>query len=403
MALADSSRAIGAVTSLLETRISAATLLDVSIGRPEPPANSNLPNPRFNLFLYEAAFDPHMKNIALDDGQEPPLWLVLRFLITPFDVNGSSDTAEAHRLLGQALRVLHSLGELPLNGATPPDPALADNPEPLKVTFKEASFDLLSKIMQGSDERYRFSMAFEVRPIMIASPAAPLYSLLIGIDYSAPAVIGDDGVQLALEPTLGPVLASATPAAFAAVPANPNGLFVELRGQDLHLSGLTVELGPVSLPGEYGAGVLRFQPDRALLNGGTISAGTHPLAVARTLPNGRRRRSNLLAASLLPEVTSASFTNRVVVSSPPGQPDQVTARIDLGGFLLGGPEDDVFVALYHQGETVAAFDNVVALPGPAQENARVDIPTPGVPALAYLVIVRVNGVQARQSLPLDLS
>ena len=39
----------------------------------------------------------------------------------------------------------------------------AGQPEPLKLSFDGAGVDLLSKVMQGTDERYRLSMAFQVR------------------------------------------------------------------------------------------------------------------------------------------------------------------------------------------------------------------------------------------------
>jgi hypothetical protein len=45
--------------------------------------------------------------------------------------------------------------------------ALQDNPEPLKLSFDETTAELISKIMAGTDERYRLSMAFQVRPVMI--------------------------------------------------------------------------------------------------------------------------------------------------------------------------------------------------------------------------------------------
>src|SRR5262245_25788810 len=112
MALAETGRAIGAVTQLLHDRLLAnwlgIGLADVSVGRSAPP-HTNGTRPRLNLFLYEIHFDEHLKNVALDEGQPAPLWLVLRYLLTAFDENGESDSAEAHELLGQGIRVLHDL------------------------------------------------------------------------------------------------------------------------------------------------------------------------------------------------------------------------------------------------------------------------------------------------------
>jgi hypothetical protein len=68
----------------------------------------------------------------------------------------------------------------------------------LKITFDEANVDLLSKLMQGSDEKYRFSFCFQIRPVMIATDEPPSSSLLVGVDYTrTPAdVIGEEGVHI---------------------------------------------------------------------------------------------------------------------------------------------------------------------------------------------------------------
>lgn len=395
MPLADTSRAVGAVTDLLIGRIAQVTGHNVTVGRPEPPTGNGggLANPRLNLFLYEAMFDPHLRNTSLDVGQDPPLWLVLRYLVTPFDETGESDTAPAFRVLGDGLRAIQSLAYLPLSGLTAPNQAALDpNPEPLKVTFQESSSDLLSRVMQGTDERYRFSMAFEVRPVMIASSAPAAYALLAGVDYSVdPPVLREDGGRtITVEASLGPVIERVDPASFQA--GDPP---VRLEGQDLVLDGLEVELGPVVLPLVVDDDrVPRFDPTRAALDGASISAGNHALFAARTLASGRRRRSNLAVVQLLPEVAGAAF----VAPANPGDPPEV----DLTGFLLGTDDDDVVVGLYRDGVTVRSSDDVVDAPpanpaDPPQTHRRARIAAPTMPAGIYRVIVRVNGVQARQS------
>ena len=410
MVLADTSQAIGAVAELLRQRLSNLTTHNVTIARPEPPSTngggSSLTNPRLNLFLYETAFDGSLRNMALDEGRQPPLWLVLRFLMTAFDGDGKSDTSGAHRILGDGLRALQQLSFLPLNGAVPPDPALIDNPEPLKLNLHEASSELLSKLMQGTDEKYRFSMAFEVRPVMIAAAATPSYSLLIGLDYtsSPPIEREDGGISMSVEASLGSRLYQAAPAGFETV--DPTGPTVRVIGDDLNLTGLSVELGGVELPVlDQSPGELEFRPVRSLLDGSAISAGTHPLSVLRLLPSGRRRRSNFIGAGLLPTLGTVGHNNKVVVDPLP-VPPLITADIEFEGFLLGNDDDDVFVALYKDGVTVAAFDAVSDPPGPpppAQTRKVVAIPGPGVPEDVYQVILRVNGQQARQSPELDLT
>ena len=80
--------------------------------------------------------------------------------------------------------------------------------------------------MQGTDERYRLSVAFQVRPVAIMTSAEPNASLLVGIDYttSPETIIGKDGVGIDVLPSLGPRLASVEPARFE------NGESIEIRG-----------------------------------------------------------------------------------------------------------------------------------------------------------------------------
>jgi hypothetical protein len=155
--LADTPEAIGAVTDLVRGRLSARlNSLNVTVGRPQA-ASASGTGPKLNLFLDRVAMDGYLRNTPLDEGQPPPLWMVLHYLLTAFDTNRDSDSVAAHRLLGRGLSALHEL-----NFLRPPvtETALTDNPEPLKITFDEADADLLSKIMQGSEEQYRISAAF---------------------------------------------------------------------------------------------------------------------------------------------------------------------------------------------------------------------------------------------------
>ena len=384
MPLADSSRAIGAVTGLLTQRIELLTGHNVTVGRPEPPsANGGITNPRLNLFLYEAVFDPNLRNTPLDEGQDAPLWLVVRYVMTPFDDEGESDTADAYRVLGDGLRALQSLALLPVAGLQPEDQAALDpNPQQLRLTFNEAPSSLLSSLMQGTDEKYRFSMCFEVRPLMIAPAAPAAYSLLIGVDYTgAPgAEAANGGVGLSVEPTLGPVIDRVTPSSFKA--GDPP---VRIDGTDLDIGGLAVQLGPVLLPLTLDAARNAvFDPTKAALSGTAISASSHPLTVVRTLSTGRRRSSNIAVVNLLPELGAAAF-------------DQ--GEIDLQGFHLGTADDDVVVGLYRNGATVRSYDDVVDAAGapPAQTHRRVKLAPPALPGGAYRVVLRVNGQQARQS------
>ena len=405
MGFADTSRAIGAISDAISQRLNTRTGLPVTIGRPEPGAAPGAD--RLNLFLYEISFDGSLKNVALDDGQRPPLWLILKYLLTAFDDDGkTSDTVGAFENLGQGIRALQELSSFPLTPGLPAPvlKALSDNPEDLKITFDDASTDLLSKVMQGTDEKYRLSVAFQVRPVMIVASETPLYSLLVGVDYStAPATtIGEAGIHIPVLPSLGPVIETISPASFTL------GSTVTLTGEDLHLSNLSVDLGPVNLP------VTLQQPDRLqfvvredLANGGTISAGNLPVSVGQRLPTGRVRSSNIVIGNLLPHVGAASLLGgslqTVAVAPPPV--GWKFATLDLTGKLLGTVDDDSYLALFKDGATVRLFDGLsdTSPPNAPQTAKRFAMQKPdAVPPGRYLLVYRVNGAQALQSLPVDL-
>ncbi len=383
MALADSGKAIGAVTRLLQDHLIRRGF-DVSIGKPEDAAKNDS-NEKLNLFLYETAFDPQLRNLSLRDGEPPPLWLVLKFLLTAFDIGESSDTAAAHDLLGRGMAALHELAFLPLDSLVALDvrQALEHNPEPLKLSFDESGADLLAKTMQGAEERYRLSVAFQVRPVMIVPASLPRAALLVGVDYSTTpeTLIGREGVQVAVMPSLGARLDRVEPARFEA------GATLTLYGEDLNPSNLEVLLGDVQL------NVLEREPQRLLVSaegspgtpiasGTTLSAGEMPLIVRRRLSPARTRSSNLLAARLLPTLDSAAL---------------VAGDLHLQGTLLGTDSDDLMVLFYREsdGVTVHLFD--AAATATDQQSLVIPGAAAAVASGSYRVILRVNNQQAKAS------
>lgn len=383
MALADSGTAIGAVTRLLQDHLIRRGF-EVSIGKPEDAAKSDT-TAKLNLFLYETAFDPHLRNLSLRDGELPPLWLVLKYLLTAFDAAESSDTAAAHDLLGRGMSALHELNFLRLDPLVALNVRLAleNNPEPLKLTFDESNVELLSKIMQGTDERYRLSVAFQMRPVMIVPATLPRGSLLVGVDYStAPeTIIGSDGVQIDVIPSMGARLDRVEPERFEA------GATLTIFGDDISGSDMEVVLGDVMLT------VVERRVDRLVVtaegspgtpiaSGTTLSAGEIPLVVRRRLSPSRTRTSNLLAARLLPTLTSAAL---------------VGGDLQLQGLLLGDDNDDVMVLFYRDsdGATVHLFDTVITTAD--QKTLTVAGAGAAVPAGSYRVILRVNNQQPKAS------
>lgn len=384
MALADSGTAIGAVTRLLQDHLLRRSF-QVSIGNPEDAADTDTSASKLNLFLYETAFDPQLRNVQLRDGEPPPLWLVLKYLLTAFDTDKGSDTAVAHDLLGRGMAALQELSFLRLDPAVASTVrvALESNPEPLKLTFDESNLDLLTKIMQGSDERYRMSVAFQLRPVMIVPATLPRSALLVGIDYTtAPeTVIGREGVQVGVIPSLGARLNRVEPDRFE------TGASLTLFGDDISSTAMEVVLGNVVL-----TVVERFvdrlvvtaegSPGTPIASGTTLSAGEMPLVVRRRLSPTRTRSSNLLAVRLLPTLTGATL---------------VGSDLQLQGVLLGNDTDDVIVVFYRplDGATVRMLDTVTTTAN--QQALTVADAAKDLPAGTYHVILRVNNQQAKAS------
>jgi hypothetical protein len=399
MALADSGRAIGAVTKLLREHLIRRGFA-VSVGKPEQAALTDT-NAKLNLFLYETGVDPSLRNIALQHDQPPPLWLTLKYMITAFDDGEISDNADAHELLGRGLAALHELNFLHLDAAVASDVRLAleNNPEPLKITFDDTPADLVSKVMQGTDEKYRLSVAFQVRPIMIVPGEPPSFSLLVGVDYTQgpPAIIGRDGIGLAVLASLGPRLSTVEPIAFEP------GDILTIKGEDLHLTGLECWLAGVQLS------IIGQRPDRLsvraeglvisgmtegpIVAGGAISAGEHPLLVRQLMPNNRYRSSNLLTGRLRPVVSTATING--------------AGALVITGSLLGTWDDDLLVGFSRNNAIVRVFEAgpqpppaaaaLTVQPAADQKTLTITGVQPAFTAGDYRVVVRVNGQQARIS------
>jgi hypothetical protein len=404
MALSDTGTAIGAVTRLLKKYLGdSITGVQVPIGRPQDAARDyTSSSPRtLNLFLYEIQFDQGLRQLELDEGQPAPLWLILKYLLTAFDGNATdghgSDTAEAHSLLGQGIQALHELSLSSINKA---DVALQDNPEELKLKFEDATSDLLSKLMQGSEEQYRCSVCFEVRPVMIAtSQPPPAYSLLVGIDYTVDSgkEIGDAGIQIPVLPSIGPSIFAVDPAKIEP------GTTLTIRGENLNLSDLSVRLGPSELPIVAQASDFlqcQINDDEDVNHGTVIAAGSHALTVCQSLTTGTVRSSNLLEVKLLPVITAVEVAL--------GTEADIFRTIDMTGKLLGTDRDDVFVALYRDTRAVKLYDQVFEDLAPPHSDPnlmrrRLKIHNDeAVPVGQYQIILKVNGQQAKNSPLIDL-
>ncbi|SPF40923.1 conserved hypothetical protein [Syntrophobacter sp. SbD1] len=397
MALSQTGLAIGQVSRFISgiltsglSRVHPAPVITVQ--RPQVETTGTQTSPRINLFLYEVEIDAALRNTALTPGSQPPLWMVLRYLLTTFDQNGESDTTDSHDLLGQGLQVLMGVGDaLPaLVGYT----ALSDNPEPLKLTFDQATPDLLSRLMQGPDDKYRCSAAFQVRPVLIAQPQLPAGMQLVGVNYQLGTRIGLAGVQNFVLPGKGPQIDGVQP------PAVELGDTLTLLGDGLDAAGLTVNFGSAVLtpnmqnPQALSAVVSDIDPT-------IMSAGSVSVSVSQTLASGLSISSGLIGVSLLPTLSGMTIVSIAVSTS---NPPNVYATIALTGKLLGSQRDYVEFALVRNGAVATLLDS----PDPASIQADqsrlqfVMAETDAVPPGACFAILRVNGQQAKQAFTLNM-
>jgi hypothetical protein len=380
MSLAASSEAIGAVSELLKVRLASGTgISSVVVGRPEDASKGAAAagGSSYNIFLYRISLDANLRNRPLDAGQSPPVWLTLHYLLTAFD-GPESDSPLAHRLLSRGMVALNAMSVIRPDAA---NTALASNPGPLHLSFDEADVELLSKIMQGSDEKYRVSAAFQVRPVMLASTDAPAAYAppvkTIGQPLPAPRMY--EGVTVL--PSMGAQVKEIEPERFTA------GETIVLRGTDL--AGYDqIFVGASGYPATTTAdgGLSTVIPVAD-----TISAGTYPVCVARTLPDGHSLSSSAVAGHLLPRVTAVGLAGPLTPVM-----GKLSGTFTVNGTQLGGPDSAIYAALYLNGKSQLLLEPQAG--GTSTTLTFVVSDAHALPAdPAYRVIVRVNGEQALDS------
>ena len=402
MALSDTGTAIGSVSRLLKDALTnalahATPTPAVTISRPEPGSSGGVPaGARINLFLYEVQLDASLRNVPLTPGRQSPLWLVLRYLLTAFDDSGDSDTDTAHDVLGLGMQVLLKINE---SGALEQTTAksLIDSPEPLKVTFDEGAPDLLSRLMQGPDDRFRMSVPFQIRPVLVASSEPPSSMQLVGVNYLTDTTIGLAGVKNIVLPSLGPAIDSVTP------PQVQPGDVLTVTGTGLGTDRLVVRFGSVNLPVTMQQpGKLQCVAGGAALDPTEISAGSQPVVVVQTLADGKTLSSNALSSTLTPLVTGAAASGLQPVSAT--NPN-VYGAIKLTGQFLGRPADYIEVGLLNSNGVAVVIDrrdpSFVAAADQSDQQVLM-VAAEAVPLGTYTVVYRVNGAQAKQAFLLNM-
>jgi len=411
MSVSMSGKAIGSLTELIKNHIlnawdnsSGLPKPNVTIGRPE--ALEDTQGARLNIFLYQLNLDPFLRNTSLGPARPIPVWLVAKYILTAFDNKHESDTMDALLYLGEGIRILASLTTitLPQNISLP---ELERNPETLKLTIEDVGVELLSRIMQGPDQKYRSSTGFEIRPIMIESSSPPSYSLLVGMDYTKDPImkIGEEGIKIDIESFfIQPVIVGIERQKFEF------GETFYVEGKNLDIADLSIYLGSLELDIiSQKKDILECKIDLSEIDDeNLIVAGNYPIYLTQHLTGTKIRKSNIVIGSLIPKVDSATPNSLEIVADP------ITAQefikkgdIDILGNLLGrqneNVKDDVVAGLFRDGKTTNVLTEFTAIPSTQpgelpQRNVilHIQISDKVVPEI-YRLIYTVNGQQAMNS------
>jgi uncharacterized protein DUF4255 len=328
-------RAIEAVTdtlrSILDAGVKEVEGSAVVVTRPPDQVGNSGNEMQVNLFLYQADIDGSLRNTdpaGMQPGEtgNPPLPLVLHYLVTPYVRDGND--IEAHRMLGAAMRALHEHPVL-----TPRD--LADGGaysdvsrqiERIRITWQPLGEKDIYSLWSAFQTQYRLSAAYEVRVVLIDSRMPPRTPLPV-LQRSR----GDTGphAQPSVE-TPFPMLTGTTPVSGQA--AAQTGEAVVIAGLNLAAASVAVRLAHPLLgtpreiaPDEVSGTTVRFTvPGDAL-------AGLCSVSLALANPPEPEQVTNEVPLAIAPRVqglplqvarNGAGTAVVVVTCDPHAQPGQ---------------------------------------------------------------------------------
>jgi hypothetical protein len=347
---------------------------------------------RVNLFLYQVAENPFLKNqeIPVRAGRSgygrPPLSLDLSYLVSvldPDDAQGMTDTAEieSQEILGDAMRVLHDFAivddALPRQRLLPPgpilDPLLLGEFEKVKLSLQPIGLEELTDLWSALSADLRLSVAYQVCVVQIESTreqSAPLPVLVRRVfvrTFRTPHID-----EVFREPPLDGIRSAAVAA----------GETLRLVGSNLSATPVRVTLGGVDAPL-----VAPARDDRLDVQvPTTLPVGVHPVQVVHDLDLGTQiephggQRSNAVPFLVVPTISALDPV------SPPGAPAGTTVTVTVDPPVRAGQQVVVLV-----GDRVVTAQPVPAGTSP---TPTVSFTLPG-PAGAQLLRVRVDGAESR--------
>jgi Pvc16 N-terminal domain len=148
------------------------TKVPVTLQRPDQQGAEK----RLNLFLHRVDEHPQFRNAnyQLKPGTAatliaPPLSLVLRYLMTAYATpHGEFGNADAHAMLGDAMRVFHQRPEVPAEHL---DDSIADATESLRIMPVPLTSDEIGQLWATFKEPYELSVQYEVSVVQLDATA----------------------------------------------------------------------------------------------------------------------------------------------------------------------------------------------------------------------------------------
>jgi len=308
--------AISAVTAAIRNLLMAGVLADPELSdadvtaSPVAKAPKNESKNQINLFLYQATTNAGWSNLDPPTGRpgdtpRPLLALDLHYMLTVYGKSG--DELLSHRLLGQAMRVLHDhpvLGRDEVQNALPGS-SVGDQIERVRITPEPLSLDEMSKLWSSFQKEYRMSTAYQASVVLIESARGsrtPLPVLTRGATDAGPVVVP--------EPTPPfPTLARAQPP--GSQESARLGELVTLVGHHLEGDSVTARLigrrlaAPLELRALPGATAtearVQLPSDPTVL-----PAGLYAVSLLVQRAADQDRETNSVALSVAPELLSAT-------------------------------------------------------------------------------------------------
>jgi hypothetical protein len=379
-------RAIEAVTQTLrwligrglDNKQNPARYPGVHVGATPPDQAANSSHPvELNLFLYQASVDGALRNQQAPtpvpgESAEPPLPLVLRYLLTPYVRHGDDVDVTAHHVLGLAVQTLndHAVLTRPELADVAPCGDVSDQVERIRISWLPLEEKDIYSLWSIFSSPYRLSVAFEVRAVLIDSrrrPRTPLPVLTRGINDSGP--VANANIDAPFPELTAAVAPNSQPSALL-------GDTVTLRGANLDASAVRVLLDrpgladpiPVAPTNNNATEVVFTVPN-------TLPAGAVSVAIGLTATGLPEIMTNAVSLPLAPKITtqlptSVAGTGKLVITcEPPVRPGQ-----------------QALLLLAEHGVAADAF---------TATTASLTFEPRNVPTGAYLTRLRVDGVDSQ--------